>query len=181
MINSQYAYNIKKILFTFTLLLLLNGCATTKQQPIKIEVVMEEAKTAYTAKDWKTAEEKFAQLVALMPGEAEFWFKLGNIYAHTNQPSKAITAYKEVVLRQPKMTKAWHNLSVMSLRQTTHLFVEMLQYMSPEDPLFNKAKTTGDELIKILKSRRNNKPIKLGDFPKTIPDNKITDTSRKKN
>jgi len=160
---------MKKNIFLLLLFgLFLTGCATTVP-PLKIETVMAEAKAAYQAKNWKVAEEKFGQLVSLMPGEAEFWFKLGNIYARTNQPDKAITAYKEVVIRNPKFAKAWHNLSVMSLRQTTHMFIEMLQYLDPEDPLFSIAKQTGNDLLAIMKKRHNTKAIKLGDFPPTIP------------
>jgi len=168
----------KYILSLIFISLFLTGCATTQPQ-LKIEEVMDEAQIAYKDKNWKVAEEKFAQLVSLLPGEPEFWFKLGNIYARTNQPNKAITAYKEVVIRNPKLAKAWHNLSVMSLRQTTHLFIEMLQYLNPNDPLFKRAKKTADDLLAILKSRQNKQAIKLGDFPATIPKAKPISTDKK--
>lgn len=168
---------IKNTLLIILLSLFLTGCTTIEPQ-LKIETVMQEAKAAYQAKNWKLAEEKFALLVSLMPGEAEFWYKLGNIYAHTNQPAKAITAYKEVIIRNTKFTKAWHNLSVMSLRQTTHLFIEMLQYMDPNDPLFKIAKETGNDLLAIMKKRQNGKPVKLGEFPPTIPDKLTPETKQ---
>jgi len=168
----------QNILVLFFTSIFVVGCATTKPQ-VNIEMIMDEAQTAYEKKNWKVAEEKFAHLVSLLPGEAEFWFKLGNIYARTNQPNKAITAYKEVVIRKPKLAKAWHNLSVMSLRQTTHLFIEMLQYLNPNDPLFKRAKQTADDLLAILKSRKNKQAIKFGDFPTTIPEIKSTNSDKK--
>ena len=156
------------------------GCATT-QKPVDINLVMNQAQQAYKAKDWKTSEIKFAQLISLVPNEAEFWFKLGNVYAHTNRPAKAITAYKEVVIRKPKLSKAWHNLSLMSLRQTTHLFIEMLQYLNPNDPVFITAKQSVNDLLAILKKRRTNKKILLGDYPLTVTEPEPSKSTNKQN
>ena len=136
--------------------LFLTACASNEVKPVQIPELQREAARAYQLKNWKEAEERYAELVNLLPGEAMLWFRLGNVYAHTHKPDEAIAAYKEALVRDPKLSKAWHNMSVMSLRQTTHLFIEMVKYLEPDDPLYKKAVSTAEALIVVMKQRQEN-------------------------
>ncbi len=142
-----------RLLLFGTVVLTLTACATPPAQPDIFKIEKQAAK-AYQEKNWALAEEKYSYLISQSPNVAEIWFRLGNIYAHTKKPEKAITAYREAVIRQPEYSKAWHNLGIISLRQTTALYLEMLKNIKDSSPLYAHAKKTADALIKILEQRR---------------------------
>lgn len=143
---------------TLTLtVLLLAGCAGTQtSKPIDVYALQKVAVLAYQNKDWQRAHDAYQRLIELNPADAGLWFKLGNIYARMNLPDRSIAAYKEALVRDPKMSKAWHNIGVVSLRKSARLFIEMLQHMDPDDPLYTEAKATGDALLKVLEERKLN-------------------------
>ncbi len=142
--------------FLFSIfIVMLSGCAAPPEQP-DVFLIQKQAAKAYQTKNWKLAEEKYSYLLSLSPNVVEVWFRLGNIYAHTQKPEKAIMAYREAVVRQPTYDKAWHNFGLMSLRKTTALYLEMLKNMEESSPLYQQAKQTADALIKILEQRRKN-------------------------
>ncbi len=155
------------------LLMIISGCATTKPQ-LDMTTSLRDAEQAYQNKDWPLAEKKYTRLISDLPGDAELWFRLGNIYAHSHQASKAIAAYKEAVIRKPRMAKAWHNMGIMSLRATTHLYIEMLQYIPADDPLFQQAKNTGDQLLDLMQhnNKGNNEAGEVEKMETVIPPKK---------
>jgi len=139
--------------------LMLNACASQPTKP-KYDVYKlgGEAEKAYKNKNWKVAEEKYSALILVSPGEAEFWLRIGNIYARTSRPEKAIAAYEEALVRRPGYKKAWRNLGVLSLRKTTHFYMEMLKFLEPESLMYIRAKKTSEVLIKLIeKNQAKNK------------------------
>jgi Flp pilus assembly protein TadD len=108
------------------------------------------ATKAYLDEDWRTAEKHFKALTERVPGDGEFWFRLGNIYARTHRPDAAVAAYKEALLRQDLKSKTWHNMGIVYLRQAANVFTQMLTDMSPQDPLFQRALALNDAVFKIL-------------------------------
>ncbi len=155
--------NIKNILIVLTSVL-ITACAV-QQKKISIYELEQQASHAYVNKKWKVAEEKYSELISISPGTAEIWFRLGNIYAHTKQPEKAISAYQEAVIRRPAYEKAWHNLGLVSLQQTTATFLEMLNHLKPGSARYDKARQTADELIRILERRRQMEAKNLSEDP----------------
>lgn len=168
-----------KTLAIFTLSILIASCATNNNEtkPIDVYALQNTALISYEKRDWGTAQQAYQRLVELNPGDPLLWYKLGNVYARMNLPDRAIAAYKEALVRNPDMSKAWHNIGVVSLRKSTRLFIEMLKYIPADDPLYKQAKLTGDGLLQILEDRRLN-PKSAQDYPdplmKTDTDEAVT-------
>ena len=79
-------------------------------------------------KDWAAAEVLYAELVTLLPQNAEYWFRLGNCYTRTGKPDEAVVAYREALVRDPELSKAWYNMGLVQLRQSVNSFQQMSQY-----------------------------------------------------
>jgi len=110
-----------------------------------------QADRAYSNDDLVASERDYKILVQEIPGVALHWFRLGNIYVRTNRPAEAVKLYREAVLRDPKYSKAWYNLSIIQLKQTAYSLNEMLLYTDINDPLYNKAKDMLDGIQTIIK------------------------------
>lgn len=111
----------------------------------------QETDEAYVNDDLVTSEKGYEILVRETPTVAENWFRLGNIYVRTNRPAAAVNLYREAVIRDPKYSKAWYNLSIVQLKQTAYSLTEMLNYTSSDDPLYDKAKKMLDDIQNIIK------------------------------
>ncbi|HEB59101.1 MAG TPA: tetratricopeptide repeat protein [Gammaproteobacteria bacterium] len=159
---------MRNVLGVFGILILLSACAGNEVRTEDVAQLQRDAAHAYQLKKWKEAETAYVRLASLLPGEPMLWFRLGNVYAHTHQPEKSIAAYREALIRDPKMIKAWHNMGVMSLRSTTHLFIEMVQHLEPDDPLYEKSVATAEALIKIMKQRQESVEA-LRQMPAPVP------------
>jgi cytochrome c-type biogenesis protein CcmH/NrfG len=85
-----------------------------------------------------------------VPGEGEFWFRLGNVYARTHRPDDAVKAYKEALIRQKVKSKTWHNMGIIYVRQAANAFTQMLEDMPADDPLFERAMALNEAILKIL-------------------------------
>jgi len=118
----------------------LKDVATTQQR----------AKLAYDAGNWSNAEIHYLKLTRQIPGDAEPWFRLGNVYTRLNRPDDAIKAYQEAIVRNPKNTKTWHNLGIVQLRQATSTFVQLQQYSDPDDPLGERARYVVNAMSQIM-------------------------------
>lgn len=138
----------------------MSGCASQQIDPeYDAYKLGNEATIAYKNKNWKVAEKKLSLLISVSPGTVETWFMLGNLYARTSRPDKAIAAYKEAVLRRPGYEKAWRNLGIVSLRKTTHLYIEMLQHLNHDSVNYINAKKTSEVLLKLIKKNKTNNNI----------------------
>ncbi len=146
---------------------ILSACASQpSEQGVSKNLIYKlgkEAALAYKNKNWKVAEKKYSLLIAESPGTAEIWFKLGNVFARTSRPDKAIAAYKEAVVRNPQYEQAWRNLGIISLRKTTHLYIEMLQHLDDSSESYIRAKKTSEVLLKLIKkNQERTMPVKKG-------------------
>jgi len=150
---------IKTILFTF-IFFILTACnmSGVKEDNIDKETsevdyvqLKEETDEAYNNDDLFTSEKGYEILVQKVPTNAENWFRLANVYVRTNRPLGAIRLYREAVLREPKYSKAWYNLSIVQLKQTAYSLTEMLNYTNSDDPLYDKAKIMLDDIQNIIR------------------------------
>jgi len=62
----------------------------------------------------------YQKLVALVPGDAEAWFGLGNLYQQQGQVNEAVQAYRQVIALQPDHVGAHHNLGAAYQAQGDH-------------------------------------------------------------
>ena len=118
----------------------------------EITQLEQEAKKAYLNEDWATAEKAYQQLTIQIPGEVEPWFRLGNVYARTNQLNAAVVTYREALIREPKNSKIWHNLGVIQLKQAANTFLEMQLYTEENDPLGVRARHAVNSIANLIDS-----------------------------
>ncbi len=134
----------------------LAACNLQNLQPApdsaNIIEVQKRANDAYEKEDWKTAETEYKYLTQYISGDAEPWFRLGNIYARTDQLDAAVNAYRKALVRDSKNSKTWHNLGIVQLRQATNTFIEMLQYTKEDDPLNKRAKHVVNSVSDLMAS-----------------------------
>ena len=132
----------------------LQNIQSDKPSPELSDIVQLEqtAKKAYLDEDWATAEEAYKKLTLQLPGEVEPWFRLGNIYARTNNLDAAVATYREALIRDLKNSKIWHNLGVIQLKQAANTFLEMQQYTEENDPLSIRARYAVNSIAKLIDS-----------------------------
>ena len=136
--------------------LLLSGCNIINLQPTasndlsEYVEIQKRADEAYKNEDWKSAEKDYSYLAKNIPANVEPWFRLGNIYARTNQLDAAVAAYREALIRDQKNSKIWHNLGIVQLRQATNTFIEMQGYIEQSDPLNQRAKYVVNSVSEIM-------------------------------
>jgi len=121
-----------------------------EDQPLDLVEVYNLAAQAYAEKNWTESEKYYVTLTREAPGEAEPWFKLGNIYARTLRPEFAVKAYRETLVRDNRHVKAWHNMAVIQLREAAESFSHVEQLAEEGDALYKKSvkiQHTIDELV----------------------------------
>lgn len=126
------------------------GATGQEQQPDTAQILAL-ADAAYRAQDWETAEKHYVEITRAIPKEAHTWFRLGNIYARTDRPDFAVAAYKEALLRDPELTKAWYNMGLVQLRQSANSFLQMRTYSADKSEAQVRADTMYEATIGLIK------------------------------
>ena len=137
------------------LVLTLSGCNTQNIRASDPVALRDHAAAAYQNDDWETAEQDYLYLTRNATAGAEDWFRLGNIYAHTNRPDDAIAAYREALKQDQGNTNVWYNLGVVQLRQATKTFIDMVNHTDVNDPLNQRARYAVTTVTELLESRFN--------------------------
>ena len=89
---------------------MLSACAQTNNkeddvQPQNMFEVEALANQTYENNQWHESEKHYTVLVEKIPENAIHWFRLGNIYARTQRPDAAVVAYRESLIRDPRVCK----------------------------------------------------------------------------
>lgn len=139
----------------FLLLFSLSACVTAfkdEEDSSKLDYLLlkAEAEQAYKARDYKTAEEKYLKISKGVGRDPDAWFKLGNIYARTQRPQRAIIAYHEAVIRDSKLSKAWNNLAIIYLRQSLNAYTSLISHAEKDDPIVEMATKNLEKLYEIV-------------------------------
>ncbi|HEX7370629.1 MAG TPA: tetratricopeptide repeat protein [Rhodanobacteraceae bacterium] len=115
---------------------LLAGCATSPTARLSdLAAVQQQADSAYSRHDWRTAAAAYEALTQRVPGNAAYWFRLGNCYARLDRPEPAVAAYRAALQRDPHIAPAWHNLGAVLLEQSQAAFQQSAANAKPGDPL----------------------------------------------
>lgn len=135
-------------IFLTALVITMCACASApgknSQQIIDLK---KQATTLYDAKNYDGAIKSYVKLVELWPEEADNWFRLGNCYARSKQPNKAVLAYRETLVRDPKHSKAWFNMAYVQAGMLGKTVAEMYQHIDPKDPEFEAIKQLTEAVI----------------------------------
>lgn len=139
----------------------LGGCSVTATDKTAVESqgplagmveLRRQADTAYKQGDFATALKTYSLLSESIKNDPELHFRIGNVYSKLHQPQNAIAAYEKALLLDPRMSKAWHNMGVMQLRQSANTWVQMVSEISPDDPLLPKAVHFSKAILDVLNS-----------------------------
>ncbi|MCB1747587.1 MAG: tetratricopeptide repeat protein [Gammaproteobacteria bacterium] len=133
--------------------LALGACshqAARDEPAVDIAAARHDGEAAYAAGDWRTAEPHYRALVKAIPQDAELWFRLGNIYARTDQPDRAVQAYREALVRDGDLGKAWFNMGVVHLREAANSFMKMGVHVSPDHPMARQGADAYAAVMAIL-------------------------------
>ena len=149
-----------KALFIIGLLAGISACTElNKKESVSEEDLFEiqhSADAAYQKDDLVEAEKHYTALVKAVPSEPINWFRLGNIYARTKRPDAAITAYREVLVRDPQFANAWYNMGIVQLKEAAHSFTQLQIYTGEDQPLYGQSRRVVDGILNILKNDNGN-------------------------
>ena len=101
------------------------------------------------------AEALYKAVLRQSPNDADTWYRLGNLYANNNRPTEAAIAYERTLVADNGHARAWHNLSIIRLRQAYASMLQAQITVDTNDPLAERIDTTLDELshLSILDSQ----------------------------
>jgi hypothetical protein len=111
---------------------------------------LERAETAYRRADWRQAEEGYQRLTLLAPSDPYPWFRLGNVYAKTDQLERATSAYREALRRNADYPKALHNLALTNLLQAKADLEAGIARLNPNDPATQESQALLSDLQRII-------------------------------
>ncbi|QYJ98275.1 tetratricopeptide repeat protein [Shewanella alkalitolerans] len=104
---------------------LLGACSSTPQKPEhqgneQIMAIQSQAEHAYKLAMLDQAESLYLEVLKSVPNYAPAWFRLGNIYTRTNRHEAAIAAYRRCIELEPNNQKAWYNMGLVRIKQSTN-------------------------------------------------------------
>jgi len=141
-----------KNLFIITLFLLSGGCAAFHGPAVD---TMAEAKRLYEQGAYAQALTHYQELVRSTPKDGELWFRLGNCYTRTGQAEAAVEAYRNALLREPTMGKAWYNLGQSHLNMALKAYIDADRYMRVDDPARELIGVRRQQLFSLLNSGKD--------------------------
>jgi len=141
-----------KILSIIALCGLMFGCVSNipKMSADDINASYSTANKAYVDKKFKLALFEYLKLSESVRADAIIWFRIGNSYNHLENYDEAIKAYEKAVLLDPRLSKAWHNMGVIQLKQSVNTWRQMLIYMSKDDALYDRALSLTTKLLGVV-------------------------------
>jgi cytochrome c-type biogenesis protein CcmH/NrfG len=135
--------------------LVLSACASTPRHNLSREAALQQqAAMAYRQGDMPQALTGYRKLANNLPDDNATWFRLGNVYAHLNQPEAAAKAYRHVLQRDPDNAKAWHNLGVVYMHQAAAAFVESARSAGEDHALRKQSMNMANQLEEVAKAGR---------------------------
>lgn len=152
-ISSAHAGPVRCL--SLVLAFVLTGCNTQNIQDTDPDAIRTHADAAYQNEDWLSAEQDYLYLTRQAGAGAEDWFRLGNIYARTKRPDKAVAAYHEALKYDQRNSEVWNNLGMVQLRQATQTFIDMVNHTDVNDPLNLRARYAVTAITELLETRFN--------------------------
>ena len=135
--------------------LLLTACGSTSRKlggrsADEVKATALRAEQSYASAEWASAADAYAVLVKEMPQDTNLWFRYANALARSDQPDQAVAAYREVVVRDARFSKAWFNMGIVQLRQAANSFSRMGSNVTAEDPMRGQGEQVYGAIMKIL-------------------------------
>ncbi|MEL0656880.1 tetratricopeptide repeat protein [Pseudoalteromonas issachenkonii] len=128
-------------------IIFFTGCSSSKNIAEKNNVNLVElensAESAYMAGHLDMAEGLYRKLIKNKDNYAPAWFRLGNIYTRSGRLDAGVSAYQRCLQLDQQHTKAWYNLAITRMRQSTDILIEAQKHVDPN----SKAKKQMDDLF----------------------------------
>ena len=138
--------------YTFLLLAtLLSGCSSMAKHESLLDLQVQ-ANNAYSVGDYIKAQKLYEDLANKTPEDADLRFRLGNAYAKGHESGKAVLAYRAAVIRNPRLHKAWNNMGTIQLRAAANSFTQLLQNLTPNDPMYDQGLELVNRVLGALKA-----------------------------
>ncbi|MGO2366098.1 MAG: tetratricopeptide repeat protein [Pseudoalteromonas sp.] len=136
-----------KFVYLLLIVLAITGCTSSsnvqEQSQLNLVEIENRAEAAYLAGHLDMAEGLYRQLIKEKDNYAPAWFRLGNIYTRSNRLDGAISAYQRCIQLDNTHEKAWYNLAIARMRQSTEVLIEAQKHLEDSSP----AKAQMDELF----------------------------------
>ncbi|MGO2012488.1 MAG: tetratricopeptide repeat protein [Pseudoalteromonas sp.] len=136
-----------KFVCLLLIVLTITGCTSSSnvgdQSQLNLVEIENRAEAAYLAGHLDMAEGLYRQLIKEKDNYAPAWFRLGNIYTRSNRLEGAISAYQRCIQLDNTHEKAWYNLAIARMRQSTEVLIEAQKHLEDSSP----AKAQMDELF----------------------------------
>ncbi|WP_228290791.1 tetratricopeptide repeat protein [Shewanella cyperi] len=140
------------------LALMLCACSSTPATSDgnqEIVALQAQAEHAYKLAKLDQAESQYLEVLALVPNYAPGWFRLGNIYTRTGRHDAAIAAYQRCVELEPENQKAWYNMSLVRLKQSTQI-LEAIESRGDKDSAIGRQISALLQVLNGLQSAPDN-------------------------
>lgn len=141
---------MRRGLAAMLLCVLAAGCGGMETRPEggseEFLKMQREAQAAFDSGENARAEVLYKGLLRAQPNDAEAWFRLGNLYARTDNADQAVNAYLTCLSLNGNDARAWHNLGVVRLRQAWAALLRANTLTAPPEPIH----TISAEMIRAL-------------------------------
>lgn len=115
------------------------GCGMMESRPEsggeEFLKMQREAKAAFDNGENARAEVLYKGLLRAQPNDAETWFRLGNLYAQSDNADQAVNAYQMCLSVNGNDARCWHNLGVVRLRQAWAALLRANTLTAPPEPI----------------------------------------------
>jgi Flp pilus assembly protein TadD len=130
---------VKETLAALLLCAGLAGCGMMESRPDtggeEFLKMQREAQAAFDSGENARAEALYKGLLRANPNDSEAWFRLGNLYARTDNAEQAVDAYLRCLSINGNDARAWHNLGVVRLRQAWASLLRANTLTAPPEPI----------------------------------------------
>ncbi len=128
----------------------LGACATENRRE-DVFALVHKADSAYEQGDWAEAEKGYRAITVAVPNDAYAYLRLGNTLARQKRLDEAAAAYREALVRDVRLSKAYHNIAMVRLMQAEIALEATLSYLRPHEYYAGRSRYMLSELRKITR------------------------------
>jgi cytochrome c-type biogenesis protein CcmH/NrfG len=133
----------------------------------ELALLNERARLADAGGEAAQAEALYKSVLRQTPNDTETWFRLANLYANNNRAAEAAIAYERTIVSDNSHVRAWHNLSIIRLRQSYAALLQAHTLVDENDPMGERIDSALEQLSKL--SILESEPRPLISRPGTEP------------
>lgn len=124
----------------------------------ELALLNERARLADVGGEAAQAESLYKAVLRQTPNDTETWFRLGNLYANNNRAAEAAIAYERTIISDNSHIRAWHNLSIIRLRQSYAALLQAQVLADDSDPMSARIDSALEQLSKLTILENEPKP-----------------------